>query len=95
MSKLETGGDLRWLKGLILPAAKMHTSRKITAGAVIAAAISGFRFVDPTDGIAQLFRGVCLITGTFGFLWLIILLIFPPPEPLRGRTRGQETEKPG
>jgi hypothetical protein len=70
--------QLLWLKALILPSAKTHLSRKITAGAVVAAAVSGFRFVQPVDDIARLFRIICLIGGTLGFGAFIVLLVFPP-----------------
>jgi len=41
--------DLDWFKSLIAPAAKAHTSRKISAVAVVAGAISVLRFVQPID----------------------------------------------
>lgn len=70
--------SIGWLKTLILPAAKAHTSRKIAASALIAGAISGFRFVQPIDDPAKSFRTLCLFAGGFGFFWLIVLSIFPP-----------------
>ncbi len=69
---------LHWLKAVILPAAKTHASRKITAAAVVAASISGFRFVEPNDDVAKYFRSMCLVAGSLGFLGLIVLFIFPP-----------------
>jgi hypothetical protein len=69
---------LRWLKAIIVRAAKAHTSRKITAGALVAASISGFRFVQPIDDAARIFRTVSLIGGSIGFGWPLLLLIFPP-----------------
>jgi hypothetical protein len=69
---------LHWLKAIILPAAKTHMSRKITAGALVAASISGFRFVDPIDDAARTFRTVCLICGSIGLGWFLLLLIFLP-----------------
>lgn len=74
--------DLLWLKRLILPAAKAHAARKSTALAVIAAAVSGFKWVKPVDLPAQMFRYVLLLAGAAGVVWLIVLLIFPP-EPKR------------
>jgi hypothetical protein len=59
-------GMLGWFKQLMVPAAKAHTSRKITAGAMVAASISGFRFVQPVDGPAQAFRYICLTAGGIG-----------------------------
>jgi hypothetical protein len=70
--------SVAWLKALILPAAKTHTSRKISAVAMIAGATSGFRFVAPDDEFAHAFRAICLLGGATGFLWLFILLVFPP-----------------
>jgi hypothetical protein len=78
---------LSWLKRLILPAAKAHTSRKIAAVATVASAISGFRFVDPVDDASRIFRVVCLVFGTAGFVFLAFLFIFPPSgtQPTRAR----------
>jgi hypothetical protein len=73
-----TSNRLHWLKAVILPAAKTHTSRKITAGALVAASISGFRFVDPIDDAARIFRTICLICGSIGLGWFLLLLTFPP-----------------
>jgi hypothetical protein len=67
-----------WLKAWILPAAKTYTSRKIAAGAIVAASISGFRFVQPIDDTAKTFRIICLVTGTLGFVGLIVLFFMPP-----------------
>jgi hypothetical protein len=70
--------NIGWLKSLILPAAKSYTSRRLTAGAIVAATISGFRWVQPIDEAARLFRWFCLAGGVVGFIWLVTLLIFPP-----------------
>jgi hypothetical protein len=69
---------LGWLKKLILPAAKSHTSRKITATAIVTASVSGFKLVAPADEASKLFREVCLAAGVFGFVALIWLFLFPP-----------------
>jgi hypothetical protein len=52
--------DLGWLKSLIAPAAKAHSSRKISAVAVVAGAISVLRFVLPVDGAARCCDGSSL-----------------------------------
>jgi hypothetical protein len=61
----------------MVPAARAHASRRITAGALIAASVSGFRFVRPEDEAAQIFRYICLAGGGIGFLWFTWLLFFP------------------
>ena len=71
---------IRWTKGVMLPAAKVHTSRKIVAVAMLAAAVSGFRFVDPVDDPAKAFRWLCLGFGGIAFVWLAVLAIFPPKK---------------
>ena len=78
---------LQELKKVMLPAAKVHASRKITAVATITASISGFRFVQPLDIPAMIFRYVCLLAGIIGFLWLIILTVFPVDVAQRTRKR--------
>jgi hypothetical protein len=70
--------NLDWFKALIAPAAKAHTSRKITAAAVVAGAISVLRFVPPSDGASEALRWVGSMAGTLGFFWLVWLLFFPP-----------------
>ncbi len=70
--------SLDLLKRLILPAAKTHTSRKITATAMITASVSGFKLVAPIDEASRLFREICLIAGTIGFIGLIWLFFFSP-----------------
>ncbi len=73
-----TRGALSWLKTLILPAAKTHASRKITAIAIVAAAAGGLKTVDPQDDFARVFRAACALGGVAGFVWLFALLVFPP-----------------
>ena len=68
--------NLRWIKSLILPAARTHTSRKITAVALITGSVSVFRFVQPVDEAASLFRMLAMIAGTAGFIGLLWLFVF-------------------
>jgi len=78
---------LHWLKRMMLPAAKAYASRKLAAGALIAASISGFLFVEPLDTPAIVFCYVCLAAGTAGLALLVILAFFPPQTTGRPRKR--------
>jgi hypothetical protein len=80
----------------MLPCAKQHLSRKITAVAMITAAISGLRFVQPIDLPSIVMRWMCVAVAFVGFGWLAVLLLFPPAPPsasARTDAEGQITAK--
>jgi hypothetical protein len=64
----------------MLPVAKAHTSRKITAVAMITGATAGLRWLTPLDSPSIVMRWACMAFGLVGFLWLSVLLIFPPEK---------------
>jgi hypothetical protein len=45
---------------------------------MITASVSGFKLVAPIDEASRLFREICLIAGTIGFIGLIWLFFFSP-----------------
>lgn len=74
----KTRGSWGWVKDIMAPASKVHASRRITALAVIGAAVSVFRFVPPGDATADSFRFAAMVAGVVAMIWLIVLIAFPP-----------------
>ena len=74
---LDSFGKARdlWKKAMLY-GIKHQVGEKIRASTIIGAAISGFRFVSPVDTPSEIFRYICLISGTVGF----IMLFFSQPQ---------------
>jgi len=51
-------------------------SQRFTSGGIVSMAITGFKYVEPIDGPATLFRWCCAVFGIIGFVWLLLDLIF-------------------
>lgn len=76
--KRRRGPILKWIAEVMVPAAEVHTARRLIALAVLAAATTGFQLVAPLDEPAMIFRYACMIMGIAAAFWLIILMFFPP-----------------
>ncbi len=72
------GRLLTWITDVMVPAAEIHTARRLMALAVLAAATTGFQIVAPIDEPARIFRYACMVMGVAAALWLVVLMFFPP-----------------
>lgn len=82
------GRLLTWIADVMVPAAQIHTARRLIALTVLATATTGFQIVAPVDEPATIFRYACMAMGVAAAFWLIVLMFFPPkggipPEPPR------------
>ena len=80
------GRLLTWITDVMVPAAEIHTARRLIAVTVLATATTGFRIVAPIDEPALIFRYACMAMGVAAAFWLIVLMFFPPkaaipPDP--------------
>jgi hypothetical protein len=69
-----------WLKKIMLPPSRAHISRHVTAGAVIAAAISAFHFIPGSSELEYFLKVGAVIIGAAAFVWLDVLTFFPLGE---------------
>jgi hypothetical protein len=56
------------------------------------AAVSVMRFVEPIDTPSIALRYTGLAVGIVGFIWLIVLLLFPPHGPTGHNPRKPPSE---